>query len=175
MSRVTESKAGWLKIEESSGHPICRIGGAWTIEHAGRLGQELAKVQAAPGLSLDLSGLTAIDTAGAWLLLNAVQALEGAGAKVEWSGLAESFRPLIEKIQEAGVAADMPRPAPRTFDDWIVDIGAAASAIAAETYGIKDGLEVTNDVFESERNIAFEQAENRLHTIKALLVATLGS
>lgn len=44
----------------------------------------------------------------------------------------------------------------------------------AETYGIKDGLEVTNDVFESERNIAFEQAENRLHTIKAILVATLG-
>ena len=44
----------------------------------------------------------------------------------------------------------------------------------AETYGMKSGLEVTNDVFESERNIAFEQAENRLHTIKALLVATLG-
>ena len=44
----------------------------------------------------------------------------------------------------------------------------------AETYGMENGLEVTNDVFESERNIAFEQAENRLHTIKALLVATLG-
>ena len=44
----------------------------------------------------------------------------------------------------------------------------------AEAYGIKDGLEVTDEVFESERNIAFEQAENRLHTIKAILVATLG-
>jgi ornithine carbamoyltransferase len=44
----------------------------------------------------------------------------------------------------------------------------------AETYGIHDGLEVKDEVFESERNIAFEQAENRLHTIKALLVATLG-
>jgi ornithine carbamoyltransferase len=44
----------------------------------------------------------------------------------------------------------------------------------AETYGITDGLEVHNDVFESEYNIAFEQAENRLHTIKAILVATLG-
>ncbi|HTO61496.1 MAG TPA: ornithine carbamoyltransferase [Bradyrhizobium sp.] len=44
----------------------------------------------------------------------------------------------------------------------------------AEAYGIKDGLEVTNSVFESEANIAFEQAENRLHTIKAILVATLG-
>jgi ornithine carbamoyltransferase len=33
---------------------------------------------------------------------------------------------------------------------------------------------VTNDVFESEYNIAFEQAENRMHTIKAILVATMG-
>ena len=44
----------------------------------------------------------------------------------------------------------------------------------AEDYGMTNGLEVTNDVFESEANIAFEQAENRMHTIKALLVATLG-
>jgi ornithine carbamoyltransferase len=44
----------------------------------------------------------------------------------------------------------------------------------AETYGMADGVEVTNEVFESEVNIAFEQAENRLHTIKAILVATLG-
>ncbi|MCA3554478.1 ornithine carbamoyltransferase [Aestuariivirga sp.] len=44
----------------------------------------------------------------------------------------------------------------------------------AEQFGISNGLEVTNDVFESEYNIAFEQAENRMHTIKAILVATLG-
>jgi len=37
-----------------------------------------------------------------------------------------------------------------------------------------DGLEVTNDVFESPASIVFDQAENRLHTIKAILVATLG-
>ena len=44
----------------------------------------------------------------------------------------------------------------------------------ADEYGITNGLEVTNDVFESEANVAFDQAENRMHTIKALLVATLG-
>jgi ornithine carbamoyltransferase len=45
--------------------------------------------------------------------------------------------------------------------------------IAAKT-GMKNGLEVTNDVFESDYNIAFFQAENRLHTIKAIMVATIG-
>jgi ornithine carbamoyltransferase len=40
-------------------------------------------------------------------------------------------------------------------------------------YGL-DGLEVTEDVFESPASIVFDEAENRLHTIKAVMVATLG-
>mgnify|MGYP002716971167 CR=1 FL=1 len=43
-----------------------------------------------------------------------------------------------------------------------------------QQYGI-DSMEVTEEVFESEASIVFDQAENRMHTIKALLVATLGS
>jgi ornithine carbamoyltransferase len=41
-----------------------------------------------------------------------------------------------------------------------------------EQYGLV-ALEVTDEVFESEASIVFDQAENRLHTIKAILVATL--
>lgn len=37
-----------------------------------------------------------------------------------------------------------------------------------------NGLEVTEDVFESKYSIVFDEAENRLHTIKAVMVATLG-
>lgn len=42
-----------------------------------------------------------------------------------------------------------------------------------EKYGLQ-GLEVTDEVFESEHSIVFDQAENRMHTIKAVMVATLG-
>jgi ornithine carbamoyltransferase len=42
-----------------------------------------------------------------------------------------------------------------------------------EKYGL-DGMEVTDEVFESEHSIVFDQAENRMHTIKAVMVATLG-
>ncbi len=46
----------------------------------------------------------------------------------------------------------------------------------AEKYPhLANGIEVTEDVFESPACIAFEQAENRMHTIKALMVATLGN
>ena len=43
----------------------------------------------------------------------------------------------------------------------------------AEKYGMK-GLEVTDEVFESDYSIVFDEAENRMHTIKAVMVATLG-
>ncbi len=42
-----------------------------------------------------------------------------------------------------------------------------------EKYGL-DALEVTDDVFESPASLVFDEAENRLHTIKAVMVATLG-
>ena len=38
---------------------------------------------------------------------------------------------------------------------------------------LKNGIEVTEEVFESPRSIVFEQAGNRMHTIKALMVASL--
>jgi len=43
-----------------------------------------------------------------------------------------------------------------------------------EHTGMTSGLEVTGEVFNSPASIVFDQAENRLHTIKAILVATLG-
>ena len=43
----------------------------------------------------------------------------------------------------------------------------------AEATGMANGLEVTDEVFRSPASIVFDQAENRLHTIKAVLVATL--
>ncbi len=45
----------------------------------------------------------------------------------------------------------------------------------AEKTGMTSGLEVTDEVFGSPYNIAFDQAENRLHTIKAIMVAMIGA
>jgi len=53
------------------------------------------------------------------------------------------------------------------------DANTVVGAQIMEHTNMPDGLEVTNDVFESKANISFPQAENRLHTIKSILVATL--
>jgi len=45
----------------------------------------------------------------------------------------------------------------------------------SEEFGLKNGVEVTEEVFEGKNSLAFDQAENRMHTIKAVMVATLGA
>ena len=54
------------------------------------------------------------------------------------------------------------------------DRSTRVGADIAETFNI-DCLEVTDEVFESSASIVFDQAENRMHTIKSILVATLGA
>jgi ornithine carbamoyltransferase len=54
------------------------------------------------------------------------------------------------------------------------DMNTVAGREMMEHTGMTSGLEVTGEVFESGASIVFDQAENRLHTIKAILVATLG-
>jgi ornithine carbamoyltransferase len=54
------------------------------------------------------------------------------------------------------------------------DTNTAVGREIIEHTGMTNGLEVTDEVFSSGASIVFDQAENRLHTIKAILVATLG-
>ncbi|WP_030879382.1 MULTISPECIES: ornithine carbamoyltransferase [Streptomyces] len=53
------------------------------------------------------------------------------------------------------------------------DLGTKVAREVYEQYGL-ESLEVTDEVFESEHSVVFDEAENRMHTIKAVLVATLG-
>ncbi|MFX0549609.1 ornithine carbamoyltransferase [Hathewaya histolytica] len=53
------------------------------------------------------------------------------------------------------------------------DLKTAVGKEINEKFGL-NGMEVTDEVFESEASIAFDEAENRMHTIKAVMVATLG-
>lgn len=56
------------------------------------------------------------------------------------------------------------------FHDLQTDIGKEIG----EKFGIED-MEVTDEVFESKQSVVFDEAENRMHTIKAVMAATLGA
>jgi ornithine carbamoyltransferase len=112
------------------------------------------------------------------------QALDGADFVYTdvWVSMGEPDSVWAERIQQllpyqvnaaAMAATDNPRarfmhclPA---FHDLHTEVGRQVH----ERYGLI-AMEVTDEVFESEASIVFTQAENRMHTIKAVLVATLG-
>jgi ornithine carbamoyltransferase len=75
-------------------------------------------------------------------------------------------RALLEKTGNRNVKFMHCLPA---FHNADTEVGAEIQ----KKFGISE-MEVTNEVFESRHSIVFEQAENRMHTIKAILVATLG-
>lgn len=54
------------------------------------------------------------------------------------------------------------------------DLNTAIGRDISEKFGI-DAMEVTDEVFESDQSIVFDEAENRMHTIKAVMAATLGA
>ena len=77
------------------------------------------------------------------------------------------YRVTMELMEKAGPACRFMHCLPAFHD--------ASTAIGKEIYekfGI-DCMEVTDEVFESDRSIVFDEAENRLHTIKAVMAATL--
>jgi ornithine carbamoyltransferase len=93
---------------------------------------------------------------------------------------AEAWDRRIEQLQPYQVTMDVVRatgnPDVRflhclpAFHDRNTTVGAALY----ERTGL-EALEVTDEVFESEHSVVFDQAENRMHTIKAVLVATMGA
>ena len=91
----------------------------------------------------------------------------------------EVWKQRIDLLKDYRVTADLMRASGNTnvkflhclpaFHDDETEIG----KWILDTFGL-NGVEVTNEVFESEASIVFDQAENRMHTIKAVMVALMG-
>lgn len=79
----------------------------------------------------------------------------------------KSYRVTMELMEAAGPQCKFEHCLP-SFHDLETTIGMDVY----KKFGL-DCLEVTNEVFESERSIVFDEAENRLHSIKAVMAATL--
>jgi ornithine carbamoyltransferase len=126
-------------------------------------------------------------TSGARMTVTTDIAIAAAGADFVYTDIwlrttapPEVWDERVSQLRSYQVSADVIR-ATRNLDtkfmhplpslhDTQTDIGRQVY----DRYGL-EALEVTDDVFESPASVVFDQAENRLHTIKALMVETLGS
>jgi len=134
--------------------------------------QELARTHAAiSGARLTLSESVDVAVAGAAFVHTDVWVSMGEPADV-WDDRVRLLRPYrvtADVLKSTGHADTRFMHCLPAFHDMETTVGRDV----AERSGLRDGLEVTSEVFDSPANVALDQAENRLHTIKAVMVATL--
>jgi phospholipid/cholesterol/gamma-HCH transport system permease protein len=84
-----------------------RCAGAWTVDRIGPLERRLPGLAWPEGerVAIDASGVTTMDTAGAWLLQRSLQALEREGRAVTLAGLRPEHEALLSMVRAAGLAA----------------------------------------------------------------------
>ncbi len=197
----TQMLADFLTMGEASGKPYDRLTYAFCGDCRFNMGRSLLVMGALMGSDVRLAGppelhppkdvvQLAEDIAhrtGASITItdDAGQAVAGADfihtdvwvsmgeAKDVWAGRVALLTPYQVN---AGLMAKSGNPAVKfmhclpAFHDTNTIVGREIM----EHTGMTTGLEVTGEVFGSAASIVFDQAENRLHTIKAILVATLG-
>jgi ornithine carbamoyltransferase len=197
----TQMLADFLTMGEASGKPYDRITYAFVGDCRFNMGRSLLVTGALMGSDVRLSGpaelhppkdvvALAEDIArgtGARITItdNPAEAVAGADfihtdvwvsmgeSKDVWTDRVKLLKPyqvnaaLLDKAQNPAVKFMHCLPA---FHDANTVVGREIM----EHTGMTSGIEVTGEVFHSGASIVFDQAENRLHTIKAILVATLG-
>ena len=98
-----EEQGCWLKIAVEGQTLTIRAGGEWTIERAGELDELVGglRMDGVQTVRLDVSSLTALDTAGAWIMRRTLTLFEGNGITSEIDGLDSAYQPLLDIVDEA--------------------------------------------------------------------------
>ncbi len=118
-----------MDVERTAGGLCLRLAGSLRIGDLA--GWQAHHVTAAAGdtVAIDVTRLTALDTAGAWFLVDLRQRLAALGADVRIEGAAASGAALLEIVAENLPASEPVEEPPRRFIHWIEDVGAAAWSV----------------------------------------------
>jgi phospholipid/cholesterol/gamma-HCH transport system permease protein len=126
--------AATILASEEEGATILRAEGEWLIVTAAELDHRLHSLEMPQGrqVTVDLSGVDRLDSAGAWLLLRTEHELAERGNRVKLSNLQPRFAPLLEQVRVRGVAEPLPHPVPphHTFVGFLARIGQVTVLLA---------------------------------------------
>jgi phospholipid/cholesterol/gamma-HCH transport system permease protein len=121
----------WFELDQGR----LSVGGAWTIAESARLDRELSglKLQGRGNITIDASGLSRLDSAGAWLLLRTRRALEAGGAKISDFQLPDVYRPLLETLDRPRNSEPRKSRIPSGFRGRLYKIGRATVHVYTQT------------------------------------------
>ncbi len=133
----------WLSSERAGERLTLVLGGPWTTAHIARLSRELAAVAGAPTTQFDLSRMTGMDTAGAWVISKAERTLKDAGAAVSVTGASEGIASLLETVAEHHVVCPPPPKSENPLTAVLLRLGKASFEVGAEARDLVSFLGLT--------------------------------
>ena len=199
-SHPTQILANFLTMQEHAGKPLDQVTFAYVGDSRFNMGNSLMVGGAKMGMDTRIIAPKALQPE-AWLIEKCQEIAKETGAKVTvtddpvagvkgcdfiytdvWVSMgepAEVWKERIDLLMPYQVNAQMMKNTgnPKckfmhclpAYHNLETQVGRDVN----KQFGL-DGIEVTEEVFESENSIVFDEAENRMHTIKAVMVATLG-
>ena len=199
-SHPTQILADFLTMQEHAGKPLDQVTFAYVGDARFNMGNSLMVGGAKMGMDVRIIAPKKLQPE-AWLIEKCQEIAKETGAKVTvtddpvagvkgcdfiytdvWVSMgepAEVWKERIDMLMPYQVNAEMMKNTgnPKckfmhclpAYHNLETQVGRDVN----KQFGL-DGIEVTEDVFESENSIVFDEAENRMHTIKAVMVATLG-
>jgi ornithine carbamoyltransferase len=197
----TQMLADFLTMHEASGKPYHQIAYAFTGDCRFNMGRSLLVMGALMGSDVRLAGPEELhppkdvvvlaqdiaDRTGARITITSDRQEAVYGADFihtdVWVSMGESKEVWADRVQllapyqvNSDLMTATGNPAAKFMHclPAFHDTNTVVGRDIMEHTGMTGGLEVTDEVFQSGASIVFDQAENRLHTIKAVLVATLG-
>ncbi len=116
-----------LNITADGGRSRLAARGRWITSRLAGVAGELDRVQPSPagGATIDLAEVTAMDTAGAWLVERTRVRLAASGAAVELTGVKPDHLRLIERVRRAGMPEPLPPRRRPTLVDTVANLGKA--------------------------------------------------
>lgn len=144
---IKESMAAGFTISETNGVTTMTLSGAWTVKAATALDAQLdAGPAGARTAAIDLSQLTALDTAGAWLIHRTQSRIAAAGGRVALIGGQADQQALIAAV----AAADRPAPAPEELGPlWRRSVEAIGRSMDGALSSLRDGVAFMGLVLET--------------------------
>ncbi len=124
---------------------VLDLAGHWTTRAVAAQDRVLSKLslKGAKRVRIDLDGVEALDTAGAWLVHRTARTLSGQGLKVELSGGRTVHRDLIETVRGHEVACPPPPPPGNPLVNIVARLGEGTCAVLAEAVSLLNFLGLT--------------------------------
>ncbi|MFC3614511.1 ABC transporter permease [Lutimaribacter marinistellae] len=129
--------AAELTVEETPDGPVLRCAGRLLTRSLDAVEQSFAEARLKGGtVRLDLSGMEAMDTGGAWLIADLIRRLEAEGTKVQMEGASQPHAALLETVMESLPEAPPEEARTEGFRGWVERIGESMAASGKDSLSI---------------------------------------